>query len=188
MPFELDKFETAPAADYLTYLVDRQWSDNQARHDRLWNYFRNPLVPAIGAVGRAMNVNSRPYVQAQEVGLPARITGVAYSAAGIQSLTDVQRKEVVIENDIAWRIQTGIDFIFGKDIVIRSLAGDPQLAETIEQVISAMLAANGGIGFLQEMALYGAVFGFVDIALRTPADGTTALPVSAQATSPSAGS
>ncbi len=171
MPFELEKFEDAAiAADYLTYLVDRQWPDNQARHNRLWNYFRNPLVPTVISTGGAMNINSRPYVQAQEVGLPARITGTTYTAAGSQPLTDVQRKEVVIENDIAWRLHTMVDFLFGKNIAIRSLAGKPDKAAAIDSVISAMFAANGGIAFFQELALLGAVYGFVDIALRTPAD------------------
>jgi len=171
MPFELDKFQDAAvSADYLTYLVDRRWPDVQARHNRLWNYFRNPLVPAVGAVGGALNINSRPYVQAQEVGLPARITGMSHSQTGSQPMTDVQRKEVVIENDIAWRVNTMVDFLFGRAVTIRSLAGRPDQAAAINSVVSAMFAANGGIAFFQELALLGAVYGFVDIALRVPAD------------------
>jgi len=171
MPFELDKFQDAAvSADYLTYLVDRRWPDVQARHNRLWNYFRNPLVPAVGAVAGALNINSRPYVQAQEVGLPARITGMLHSQTGSQPMTDVQRKEVVIENDIAWRLNTMVDFLFGRAVTIRSLAARPDQAAAIDSVISAMFAANGGIAFFQELALLGAVYGFVDIALRVPAD------------------
>ena len=171
MPFELEKFDDADfSEDYLTYLVDRHWPDVQARHNRLWNYFRNPIIPAAGAIGGALNINSRPYVQAQEIGLPARITGTTYTAAGSQALTDVQRKEVVIENDIAWRLHTMVDFLFGKNVTIRSLAGRPDQAAAIDSVISAMFAANGGAAFFQELALLGAVYGFVDIALRAPAD------------------
>ncbi len=168
MPFELEKFDDADfSEDYLTYLVDRHWPDVQARHNRLWNYFRNPIVPAVGAIGGALNINSRPYVQAQEIGLPARITGLTHTAAGRQPLTDVQRKEVVIENDIAWRLHTMVDFLFGRKVTIRSLAGQPDKAKLIDSVIAAMFAANGGAAFFQELALLGAVYGFVDIALRT---------------------
>ncbi len=77
----------------------------------------------------------------------------------------------MIENDIAWRVHTAVDFLFGKPPVLRSLATDQRLATAIERVITAMLEANGGVGFLQEMALFGGVYGFVDVALRTPADG-----------------
>jgi hypothetical protein len=64
-----------------------------------------------------------------------------------------------------------VDFLFGKPPVIRSLAPDRRMAAAVERVLEALLAANGGVGLLQEMALFGGVYGFVDIALRTPADG-----------------
>jgi len=198
MPFELDKFEDGTLdEDYLTYLVDRQWPDSNARHSRLWSYFRNPFVPTTGAISGVWNINSRPYVQAQEMGLPARITGLTYGAKGQQPLTDVQRKEVVIENDIAWRLHTMVDYLFGKCVTVRSLAGDEVKAKLIDKVVAAMLEANGGIAFFQEMALLGAVYGFVDIALRTPADQSagwfprlshpTAAPATGSSTAQSAG-
>ncbi|MCJ7544400.1 MAG: phage portal protein [Phycisphaerae bacterium] len=168
MSFQLANFaDPALDGDYLTYLVDQRWADVAERCQRLWDYFRNPLIPAIGPVAESLNASSRPYVQAQEMGLPPRITG----RPGAQHLTDLRRKEVVIENDIAWRLHTAIDFLFGKPPVIRSLSADPRMAAAVERVIEALLEANGGVGLLQEMALFGAVYGFVDIALRTPADG-----------------
>ncbi|HDY64636.1 MAG TPA: phage portal protein [Phycisphaerae bacterium] len=171
MPFDLKNFQDPDLdADYVAYLVDQQGPENEAFHNRLWNYYRNPLIPAVGVSAGALNENSRPYFLAQEVGLPARITGVQRLGGGSEHLTDLRRKEVVIENDIGWRIQTMVDFLFGRPATIRSLAEDRDLAAAIEQVLSAMLDANGGAVFLQEIALFGAVFGFVDIALRIPAD------------------
>ena len=171
MPFNLNNFQDPDLdEDYVSYLVDQQVSENEAFHNRLWNYYRNPLVPAVGISAGSLNENSRPYFLAQEVGLPARITGVQRSGGGAEHLTDLRRKEVVIENDIGWRVQTMVDFLFGRPVTIRSVAEDGDLAAGIEQVISAVLEANGGATFLQEMGLFGAVFGFVDIALRIPAD------------------
>ncbi len=171
MSFQLGNFSDPTLdSDYLTHLVDRRAADVTERYQRLWEYFRNPLIPAVGPVAEGFNAASRPYVQAQEMGLPPRITG----RAGAQHLTDLRRKEVVIENDIAWRVHTAVDFLFGKAPVIRSLSADPRMAAAVERVIEALLEVNGGVGFLQEMALFGGVYGFVDIALRTPADGPAA--------------
>ena len=169
MGFQLENFADGNLdSDYLTYLVDQQSTDVAKRYQRLWDYFRNPLIPALGAAADALNASSRPYFQAQEMGLPPRITG---RAGANNHLTDLRRKEVVIENDIAWRVHTAVDFLFGKAPVIRSAASDRRTAAAIERIIAALLDANGGAGFLQEMAMFGAVYGFVDIALRTPADG-----------------
>ena len=63
------------------------------RLQRLWQYYRNPMT-----AGDAQ----RPYRQAQEWGLPARITGANASS-------DVARKEVVIENDIGWRVDAMVE-------------------------------------------------------------------------------
>lgn len=170
MAFDLRNFQDAQLdADYVDFVIDNQSPDNEAFHNRLWNYFRNPLMATSAVSLGAANENSRPYTLAQEIGLPARITGVQRNG-GKEQMTDLRRKEVVIENDIGWRVQTMVDFLFGKGITVRSQASDPELAGTIEQVISTMLEANGGLAFLQEMALFGAIFGHVDIALRIPAD------------------
>ncbi len=180
MAFELNNFQDPDInAEYIAHLVDQQALRNESFHNRLWNYYRNPLVPATGVSAGSLNENSRPYFLAQEVGLPARITGVQRSGGGSEHLTDLRRKEVVIENDIGWRISTMVDFLFGGEINIRSKAADADLATAIEEVIAAMLGANGGTVLLQELGLYGAVFGFVDIALRIPADWP-AIPALAQ--------
>ncbi|MDY6913370.1 MAG: phage portal protein [Planctomycetota bacterium] len=171
MAFEFENFDDPNLdADYVTYLIDQQSADVASAYRRFWDYFRNPFVSMAGLSANVLNGNSRPYFQAQEAGLPARITGVERCPSGDQQLTNLRRKEVVIENEIAWRIHTMIDFLFGKCPSIRSQARNVDLAQAIEAVVTAMLEANGSLGLFQEIALYGCVYGFVDIALRTPAD------------------
>jgi hypothetical protein len=135
------------------------------RYRRLWAYYRNPLRIE-------PDEPSRPYRQAQEWGLPARITG---RRAGAEPFTgtpaEPQRKEVVIENDIGWRIETMVEYLFGKPLVIRSSAPDPQRRALLDALIQAILARNGGILFLQQLALFGAVHGFVDVLVKLEVSG-----------------
>jgi hypothetical protein len=117
-----------------------------------------------------VNESGRCYVQAQEYGLPARITGFAHSGRaglfGARPVKDIQRKEVVIENDIAWRINATVDFLFGKPIRFVSMSPDGQKRSEIELILKAVFAANGDIGFFQDMAVLGSVYGFVDCFVR----------------------
>jgi len=171
MAFELAAFQDEQLDEaFVTYLIE-QHSPAAAQYGRLWDYFRNPLLPA----ARTGPACGRPYLQAQEVGLPGRITGAARPG---EPATDLQRKEVVVENDIAWRVQAMIDFLFGRTVTIRSLAGEPHLAAAIEETLSAMIEANGGVCLLQELALFASIYGFVDVALRTPVGGAAAPPAS----------
>jgi hypothetical protein len=171
MSLELDNFNDPTLdPDYVAYLVEQEAVDANVHFARLWDYFRNPLSPPAGIAADVLNASSRPYFQAQEMGLPARLTGVNRLGIGAEQLTDTSRKEIVIENDIAWRVHTAVDFLFGKPASIRSLAGDPETAAAVEAVVAALFDANGGQGFFQELALLGAVYGFVDIILRLPAD------------------
>jgi hypothetical protein len=134
--------------------IEQLLRSDRPRHRRLWDYYRNPLTPH-----SSIATGHRPYRQAQEWGLPSRITG--------RSSTDsVTRKEVVIENDIAWRVDTMVDWLFGQPITIRSLATSPQRREQIEAIERHILSSNGGIGFLQKLALLGAVHGFVDVVVK----------------------
>lgn len=169
MALELESFND-PTLDrqYVEYLLDQESVDAAIHFGRLWDYFLNPLAPAAGVAADALNTNSRPYFQAQELGLPARITGINRSAIGGEELARLARKEVVIENDIAWRVQTGVEFLAGRPINIRSLAADPAVAGAIESIVQDVLTAQGGAGFLQEMVLLGSVYGFVDVVLRVP--------------------
>ena len=171
MSFDLTSFKDATLeADYLTYLVEQEAVDAFLHFSMLWNHFRNPIGPAAGIAAEALNANSRPYFQAQEVGLPARVTGINRFGIGAEQVTNLSRKEVVIENDIAWRIETMVAFLFGKPISIRSLARDPATAEAIDTVLKGLFDANGGQAFFQELALLGGVYGFVDVVLRPPTD------------------
>src|SRR4051812_20230341 len=130
---------------------------DQPRYRRLWAYCRNPMR----VIGRGDGDQDRPYRQAQEWGLPARITGVACSNDVFSGeSTGVARKEVVIENDIGWRVETMIDYLFGRPLVIQSAAVDPNRRELIGELLRQIIAANGGILFLQRLALIGTVYGF----------------------------
>jgi hypothetical protein len=132
--------------------------DAHARFTRLWAYYLNPMSPVSPA-----GADARPYTLGQEWGLPQRITGN----------DDVSRKSVVIENDIAWRIDTMVDWLFGRPVTLRSLASDSSRREAIESVVRTTLGANGGLGFFQKLALLGAVYGQVDVLVKLAPPGAS---------------
>ncbi|HEV8292481.1 MAG TPA: phage portal protein, partial [Tepidisphaeraceae bacterium] len=79
--------------------------------------------------------------------------------------------------------ETMVDYLFGKPIVIRSAAPDKKRRELLGALARAIVARNGGILFLQQLALMGAVYGFVDVLVKVeqcagevgkqmPAEGT----------------
>jgi hypothetical protein len=173
MGFDLHIFKDPQLeADYVEWLVDEQSVDIQVHFAKLWEYYANRMIENnnSGASDKKVNESGRCYVQAQEYGLPPRITGFTHSAnAGIfgaRSIKDVQRKEVVIENDIAWRINAAVDFLFGKPISFVSRAPDSRKRAEIESILKAVFEANGAIGFFQDMAVLGSVYGFVDCLVR----------------------
>jgi len=136
------------------------------RYRRLWAYYRNPM--RCRPVGPEDCGSARPYRQAQEWGLPSRITG---RHSGIepfvaQPVEEVARKEVVIENDIAWRIDTMVDYLFGKPPVIECAGEAGPRKAIIDRLLNAILEHNGGILLLQRLALLGAVYGFVDVLVK----------------------
>jgi len=162
---------------FVEHLV-REVSPGRALHfQRLWSYYRNDLTPLGEGVPEAERdadwaAGARPYYQAQEFGLPARITGrshLGYGGAGTPH-PEIRRKEVVIENDIGWRIDTAVHFLAGKPVGIESLARRPEDAREIEAVLGAVWDASGGLALWQEMALLGAVYGFVDLVIRVRPD------------------
>ena len=159
-------------ADYVEWLVDERATEIQAHFAKLWEYYANRTIEidGCGAFERKTNEAGRSYVQAQEYGLPARITGLVHSANtgvfGGKTVKDIQRKEVVIENDIGWRINAAVDFLFGKPITFVSKSPDSQKRAEIESILKAVFEANGAIGFFQDMAVLGSVYGFVDCFVR----------------------
>jgi hypothetical protein len=173
MGFELDIFEGSGLdVEYLEWLVDVHSANIYRHFSRLWDYYTNPVVDmaASGAVERKIAESGRCTVQAQEYGLPPRITGLVRSSQGdlsdCRAAREIQRKEVVIENDIAWRVNAAADFLFGKPINIISKAPDGPKRKEIESILKAVFAANGGLGFFQDMAVLGSVYGFVDCLVR----------------------
>ena len=156
---------------FVDWLVAERALDMALHYEKLWSYYHNEMreIAPVGMNTRGSE-SARPYRQTQEYGLPSRITGMNYRYyGGILGGTEVrgiERKEVVIENDIAWRIDTMVDFLFGKDTSIVSRAADPQRAQEIQQILEAVFSANGGATYFQQLALLGSIFGFVDVILR----------------------
>ncbi|HEY5140038.1 MAG TPA: hypothetical protein VIJ25_12085, partial [Methylococcales bacterium] len=107
MGFDLEIFKDRElSAEFIEWLVDERWGDIQNHFGKLWDYYHNRSEPLSASVAGAAGESGRPYVQAQECGLPSRITGTG----------NARRKEVVIENDITWRVNALVDFLFGKEI------------------------------------------------------------------------
>jgi|GEM_PF-5282678 len=136
------------------------------RHEKMWAYYRNPLelVRQSGrVVGNGDGGTRGWYRSAQEVGLPERIVGRngAVGLAGSSIGGERGRREVVIENDIGWRIGTMVDFMFGSPIRIESLAEDEGVKHAIEEVLESVWESSGGISLMQDMATFGHVFGHV---------------------------
>jgi len=158
--------------DELRRRIDELLTVRAAHYRRLWTYYRNPLLPR--GIERDEQGSDRPYRQGQEWGLPSRITGVRvsggagsfFSEPAQQPVQDVARKEVVVENDIGWRIDTMVDFLFGRGVAIRSGCDDPARRAQIESLLAGVLEHNGGIVFLQHLALLGAVYGHVDVLVK----------------------
>jgi hypothetical protein len=173
MSFDLRIFNDQQiTTDYIEWLIDEQSPNIQTQFSKLWQYYANPMyeVTGLSAYDRKVSETGRCYVQAQEYGLPARITGLVHTANGdifgAKAVKDVQRKEVVIENDIAWRINASVDFLFGKPVSFISKSPDSRKRAEIETILKAVFAANGAIGFFQDMAVLGSVYGFVDCLVR----------------------
>ena len=103
----------ATAADAVTdellnVLVRDHDVTSRPTFERLWDYYRNEL-------DFGQSDAHRPYATAQEQGLPHRLTRRPGEAVGMMDVGG-GRREVVIENDIAWRIHTLVDFMFGKGV------------------------------------------------------------------------
>lgn len=153
--------------------AERLLHHQRPRLDRLWAYYRNPIKMDATAVGDT--APQRPYRQAQEWGLPSRITGVLAGENVFDGVVQpgVTRKEVVVENDIGWRIETQVDFLFGRPIILNSTAADTTKRDAIEALLRQTLAHNGGLIFLQKLALLGAVYGQVDVLVKFTNDEIT---------------
>jgi hypothetical protein len=146
---------------FVDLLIRGQREENAAL-DRLHGYYRNPSrrVSVVDSNGASRVVHRL----AQEDGLPGRVTG--RRAEGLGDDRSYGRREVVIENDIAWRVHVMIDFLFGKPPVLVSGAGDAGTRSAVEALLSSALESSGGLEMLQDAALLGHVFGHVDFVVR----------------------
>ncbi len=147
------------------------------RMERYLGYYRNPMTELAAACGSAAGASFlvRPWRQYQEIGLPARITGFRRAADGgcaATGIVDVQRKEVVIENDIAWRMDTVVDFAAARLPGITSTARDAGTRGRLNGVIAGILDAyeGGVLRLLQELVLRGAIAGTAWVHVR-PSEG-----------------
>lgn len=157
MAYRLEPFSDIGLDEALLSLLIAQHERSiRPRLQALWNYYRNPAELS-AAAGHAL----RPRL-AQESGLPSRLTG----RDALLDDRSLSRREIVIENDIAWRVQAMVDFMFGKPVAIVSTARDEATRRTIERVLDSVWETSGGIGLLQDAALLGHVYGHVDLLLR----------------------
>ncbi len=155
---------------FVRHLIDEHRIVTAPRLEKLWAYYRNALVSVAGsAQGLGSHAScaapraGRWYTLTQEMGLPQRIVGAGSPFSDDRSRT---RREVVIENDIAWRIHLMVDFMAGRPVTIASGAPDQATRARIERVLNAIWESSGGVTLLQDMALLGHVYGHVDLMLR----------------------
>lgn len=151
--------------------VERAVAEHDAkitpRLERLWAYYRNP-ARSVGRASWTSPKQGRGYTQAQEQGLPSRLTGAQGGVRGNEVVDERARgtREIVIENDIAWRVQAMVDFVFGKPVLIQSAAKNQSTRRMIERLLDHVWERSGGIALLQDMATLGHVYGHVDVVLR----------------------
>ncbi|QQS10163.1 MAG: phage portal protein [Phycisphaerales bacterium] len=171
--FQLQAFQGAGVdGPTLARHLDEHASVTLPRLSRLWSYYRNALVPTSRGGALSTTGQGRWYRLAQEVGLPSRIVGRPGSGLSAWSFDQAKkRREVVVENDIAWRVQTMVDFMFGRPVRLVSASKSVAMRDVIERVLDAVWERSGGIALLQDMALLGHVYGHVDLVLRADEAG-----------------
>lgn len=123
--------------------------------DLLWRYYRNELR------GRGLELGGG-YRLGQRWGLPARLVG----SRGAHLDDRMPGREIVIENDIAWRVHTMVDFMFGKPVRLTSTARSEETRERVGAILDAVWERSGGIALLQDLGLLGHVYGHADMVLR----------------------
>ena len=164
MSFDLSPFVSIPLTpSLLEHLLQEHESVRRPHLDRLWRYYRNTLSPPTAEGG-----SSGPPAQAS--GLPSRLSEQDVWNAAYDDARDA--RPVVIENDIAWRVNTLVDFMFPEPPRIISLASDATTRAAVEALVDAVFGASGGISMWQTAALLASIHGTVDFLLET--DGLAA--------------
>ena len=133
------------AGEWLERRIAEHVHSRRRRLAKYWSYYRNAKGDPDG----------------QRSGLPSRLLEVNSEGGS---------HEVVIENDIAWRIHAMVDFMLSQPVTIQSLAGEKDREAKIEAFLREVLEKNGGLGFLQDMALLGGIYGFSDVLVRVNDD------------------
>ena len=162
MAYDLSPFQPISLTEaLLDHLIAEHEAVRLPSLQRLWGYYRNALAEPDGFGGS----NGAP---AQAVGLPPRLAGRRRPGQD-----DRIRRETVIENDIAWRIHTLVDFMIPEAPKLISKAADPRLRGEIEPLLEAIISANGGVALWQNAALLASVYGSVEFLLNC--DGLSSL-------------
>ena len=164
--------------DKVERLLAAHEANVRPRLDLMWRYYRNPLTLSRG--GNTCGSGAGAYDIGQRAGLPARLIGRA--SAGLDDRA--RTREIVVENDIAWRVHTMVDFMFGKPLRLVSTARNEASRDRIERMLDAVWEGSGGISLLQDMALLGHVYGHVDLVLRVDEARLRTLAGTADATDP----
>ena len=133
----------------LSERVNRHIAQQSPSLAKRWRYYRNPETRVNGL-----------QTTAQAHGLPQRLMP-----------GNGRSRELVIENDIAWRVHALVDFMFGKPVEITPQGHDPQRVALIKRFLSAVIDVNGGQILFQDAALLGTVYGHVDLLLRIRGGG-----------------
>lgn len=169
MAYHLHPFAELPGGGSLSEalleaLLARHERDTLPTLEQFWRYYRNTLSATMEPATGRSGAGARRYRLAQEHGLPPRL---------LQGTRDVHqddraasRREIVIENDIAWRVHTMVDFMFGRSVTLVSTAASPETRRRVERALDAVWEASGGIALLHDMGLMGHVYGHVDLAVR----------------------
>ncbi len=145
-------------------VLDRLLKEHAARVvpacERVWGYYQNAERVRVDASGRVVREAW------QSEGLPARLR-----RRRDRDDDRAERPRAVIENDIAWRVDAFVDMAFGRMPEIESGPGGEQggHAGLAARVVAASFEASGGEVLIRDMALIGAVHGWVDLVVRTDA-------------------
>lgn len=161
MTFRLEAFaDVGLSQGLLRLLLAEHERRTRPRLDKLWSYYRNAPIGGAERSGSSITGQKPAPRLAQSCGLPAR-----FSRRDASMDDRRPAPEIVIENDIAWRIQAMVDFMFGKPVSIVSTAADESTRRQVERVLDAVWEASGGIALLQDLALLGhaPLYGHADL-------------------------
>lgn len=155
---------TAPTpipTDQIDALLRRHDEHDRPRYERFWSYYRNELPVHTARRVTSATAWRAAHRPAQAMGLPERFSRPLETSG--------EPREIVIENDIAWRIDSIVDFVFGRPYELRSRAAQPELVADIERTLASAWESSGGLGMLQTSATLASVYGHVDLLVRTDA-------------------